>query len=244
MGKYLAFWAAMLPILASGVNADAMSAFARKYNVNCDVCHSKIPQLNEYGLIFKSNGFVIPGQKVRAIPGELPGTKDAGAVGAEPVKLPKVEVKLQPATSGDEKEIKPGKEKGDVALDKLPANLPASEPPATVVYKGSSRDGSLLYTDNPSRKDFVSHGKELPEKRKRAPVAARKAPAIVNKRVERVAVRKEQAPVAEKAETYRSHEECMERQFVKASQPASVQEMMDQLTAAELKCVSYETRKH
>ncbi|AJE04818.1 hypothetical protein GPICK_05090 [Geobacter pickeringii] len=246
MGKYLTFGSAMvlaLALICCGGTADAMSAFARKYNVNCDMCHSKIPQLNEFGMAFRKNGFVIPGQKIKVRLAEPQGSKETGTAGTEPVKLPKVEVKLQTEPSDVDKNAKSDRGEEGEAVDTPPAIPPVKETPPTVVYKGSSRDGSVYYTDNPDRKDFVSGEKERSVRRK-LPVRVMKTRAAKGTGGKSAAERqphvKNLVSVAQKAETYRSHEECMERQFVDVPSPASAEEMMDQLTAAELKCASYE----
>ncbi len=50
-------------------NARALPAFARKYEVNCHVCHTRWPRLNSFGEQFLENGY------------QLPGTADGGLVG-------------------------------------------------------------------------------------------------------------------------------------------------------------------
>jgi len=37
--------------------ADAFPAFARKYNVPCSLCHEAFPKLNDFGQIFRDNGY-------------------------------------------------------------------------------------------------------------------------------------------------------------------------------------------
>ncbi len=49
--------------------ANALPAFARKYEVNCHVCHTRWPRLNFFGERFLENGY------------QLPGTEDGGIVG-------------------------------------------------------------------------------------------------------------------------------------------------------------------
>ncbi len=49
--------------------AQAIPAFARKYNVNCTTCHTAPPILNHYGQRFLENGY------------QLPGTEDGGIIG-------------------------------------------------------------------------------------------------------------------------------------------------------------------
>ncbi len=50
-------------------DAEAIPAFARKYQVNCQVCHTRQPRLNLFGEQFLENGY------------QLPGTEDGGIVG-------------------------------------------------------------------------------------------------------------------------------------------------------------------
>lgn len=49
--------------------AHAIPAFARKYDVNCTVCHTAPPVLNTFGQRFLENGY------------QLPGTEDGGTTG-------------------------------------------------------------------------------------------------------------------------------------------------------------------
>ncbi|MDH5499447.1 MAG: hypothetical protein OEY12_18650, partial [Nitrospira sp.] len=49
--------------------AQAIPAFARKYNVNCTTCHTAPPILNQFGRRFLENGY------------QLPGTQDGGIIG-------------------------------------------------------------------------------------------------------------------------------------------------------------------
>ena len=48
--------------LIAGLYADssAIPAFARKYNMSCNVCHSPFPKLKPYGEDFAANGFQLP----------------------------------------------------------------------------------------------------------------------------------------------------------------------------------------
>ncbi|MFQ6006603.1 MAG: hypothetical protein ACE5OQ_14000 [Woeseia sp.] len=49
-----------------GESAQAVPAFARKYDVTCNACHTRQPRLNAYGQRFLENGY------------QLPGTEDGG----------------------------------------------------------------------------------------------------------------------------------------------------------------------
>jgi len=42
-------------------DAQAIPAFARKYDVNCTVCHTRVPRLNRTGERFLENGYQLPG---------------------------------------------------------------------------------------------------------------------------------------------------------------------------------------
>lgn len=49
-------------------DAEAIPAFARKYNVSCSLCHSVVPRLNAYGEEFAGNGFeLVVGEEPRDI---------------------------------------------------------------------------------------------------------------------------------------------------------------------------------
>ncbi|MFQ5848932.1 MAG: hypothetical protein ACE5IQ_14820 [Candidatus Methylomirabilales bacterium] len=48
-------------------DALAIPAFARKYGVNCNKCHTQIPQLNVDGIRFKQNGYRQPDEEGRVI---------------------------------------------------------------------------------------------------------------------------------------------------------------------------------
>jgi len=40
--------------------ANAIPAFSRKYQTSCSTCHNNFPELNDFGLAFKKNGFKFP----------------------------------------------------------------------------------------------------------------------------------------------------------------------------------------
>lgn len=56
----------LLLLGATASPADAIPAFARKYNVSCLMCHAPIPRLNTFGERFAENGFeFLPGEAPR-----------------------------------------------------------------------------------------------------------------------------------------------------------------------------------
>jgi hypothetical protein len=60
--------ATLLSLFVS-TQAQAIPAFARKYDVNCTACHTAPPILNQFGQRFLENGY------------QLPGTEDGGIIG-------------------------------------------------------------------------------------------------------------------------------------------------------------------
>src|SRR5215469_4042070 len=43
--------------------SDAIPAFARKYNLPCSACHEAWPKLNNFGIVFRDNGFQIGNER-------------------------------------------------------------------------------------------------------------------------------------------------------------------------------------
>ncbi|MHB2008477.1 MAG: hypothetical protein ACYCOX_10580 [Acidobacteriaceae bacterium] len=50
----------LVAVQASAPRATAIPAFARKYHTACPTCHNNWPELNDFGLAFKMNGFKFP----------------------------------------------------------------------------------------------------------------------------------------------------------------------------------------
>src|SRR5262252_8770803 len=47
-------------ILGENPTAQAIPAFARKYQTSCSTCHNDFPELNDFGEAFKKRGFKFP----------------------------------------------------------------------------------------------------------------------------------------------------------------------------------------
>ncbi len=47
-------------MIASSSPSYAIPAFSRKYQTSCSTCHNDFPELNDFGLAFKKNGFKFP----------------------------------------------------------------------------------------------------------------------------------------------------------------------------------------
>src|SRR6516162_2241629 len=84
-----------LVLLVMTPSGKAIPAFSRKYQTSCTTCHNMYPELNDFGEVFKKNGFKFPkddetfvkqdpvmlGSKAQkeafpeaVYPGEIPGT--------------------------------------------------------------------------------------------------------------------------------------------------------------------------
>ena len=50
----------LLVMLASVPKTSAIPAFSRKYQTSCTTCHNNYPELNDFGEVFKKNGFKFP----------------------------------------------------------------------------------------------------------------------------------------------------------------------------------------
>lgn len=58
--KWLGFLSMLTTIQSLSPRAFAIPAFARKYHTSCSTCHNNWPELNDFGLAFKLNGFKFP----------------------------------------------------------------------------------------------------------------------------------------------------------------------------------------
>jgi len=60
VGSVLLLTCVLIWNLASAPRAKAIPAFSRKYQTSCTTCHSNFPELNDFGVAFKKNGFKFP----------------------------------------------------------------------------------------------------------------------------------------------------------------------------------------
>ncbi len=63
-------------------DAAALPAYARKYNLRCNVCHTREPRLNPFGEKFMENGYQLPGTE----DGGLTGKINLGPVSLDPTR--------------------------------------------------------------------------------------------------------------------------------------------------------------
>ena len=60
MASLSAFVVVVWVMLASVPKTSAIPAFSRKYQTSCTTCHNNYPELNDFGEVFKKNGFKFP----------------------------------------------------------------------------------------------------------------------------------------------------------------------------------------
>ncbi len=224
---------ALIPLFCSVDNASAMSAFSRKYKMQCDGCHtSRIPELNEFGVEFYKNGFALAKKDDGTKGGSTPDGAGAADAAAGKGKAPAKAEPGAPATTGT------GEAGEETEAEEPP---PKKELPPTVVYRSKSRDGTVFFTDTPERrKDFLwkqDDGEEPTAAPFEVPVQPKKKKVKASRQQART------ASVKVEKERYRSYEECMERQLVGVEQPDSGREMMEIMMAAERKCSGYQLEK-
>jgi len=211
--------------------------------MRCDECHKKdIPELNEFGISFYKNGFMLPGREVKEKQNEPQETKGESAA------VTAAETSSGTSSKDASEKAVAEKEKTESDEDEKEAAPPPPPPPPTVVYKLQSHDGSVYFTDNPHRKDHMpqkqAQGGEAPTSLSvKGDVPLRKSVQPERSKSLHLSAGKEKVPLSEKPERYRNYEECMERQLAEAPQPGSAQEMMDLFVAAEKKCAAYQTGK-
>ena len=230
-------------LISSSGTVHAMSAYSRLYRMRCDECHKKdIPELNEFGISFYKNGFMLPGREVKEKQNEPQETKGESAA------VTAAETSSGNSSKDASEKAVAEKEKTESDEDEKEAAPPPPPPPPTVVYKLQSHDGSVYFTDNPYRKDHMpqkqAQGVEAPTSLSvKGDIAPRKPVKSEQPKSLHLSPGKERVPLSEKPERYRNYEECMERQLAEAPQPGSAQEMMDLFVAAEKKCAAYQTGK-
>lgn len=233
-------WLTILALLAffcSAGTASAMSAFSRKYKMQCDGCHtSKLPQLNEFGIEFYKNGFVLSKQD------EATKEADQGGVGAQESTGGKgIPVKQESKAPAKDSDSDDGLAADEGEEGEPP---PKKEVPPTVVYRSKSPDGTVFFTDTPERRTDFSWQQENGEKEpteqrtEKIRLPKKKNTAASRQQASRPDGETRAVKVVEK-ERYRSYEQCMERQLINAEQPGSSREMMDLMMAAEKKCAGY-----
>ncbi|MCE5198862.1 MAG: hypothetical protein ABFD54_00250 [Armatimonadota bacterium] len=50
-------------LIGTSTSAIAIPAFAKKYKADCTMCHSNFPRLNDFGTVYRRNGYKLPGHE-------------------------------------------------------------------------------------------------------------------------------------------------------------------------------------
>lgn len=247
--KAIVLWGAGVVVVSLWLCADAaaMSAFSRKYGMQCDGCHSKIPKLNEFGIAFLKNGFTLP---AGVLPPVSIGSRQDREIEPGTPTLSKSEQREVPAgedSARTDTEGGPDRSMGSALEQKAEEEPPPPPPPPMVLYKLKARDGSLYFTDNPRPGVSVQDPAGTPARK-----ASARSPAKTAQKLKATVVRRQLSGISDTARnpestvplSHRSYSECMEHQLVDVPQPGSARELMDILVEAERKCAGYQKGKH
>ena len=129
----------VLLLFSAAAESRAMSAYARNFDMKCGECHKqRIPELNDFGIAFYKNGFVLPGsEQVKA---QTPSSGEQAGIPSDPPDASDTPANKAPETGGAPDE------KGETPTPVPPPEIPL------VIYKGNAGDGSVYFTDNPLSK--------------------------------------------------------------------------------------------
>jgi hypothetical protein len=220
-----------------------MSALSRIMGVPCSKCHTDVPQLTNYGRAFLKS-YVESGGKL-PLPDEKAKKGEVGEA-ARNLSTEEPEKKDSEAIASDRK--------GEGSAKAAEKEAPAKEPePETVVHRGTSKDGSFYFTDNPYRKfgktEEGKGGEDSSRKKKRlaktkqpnseklSVVSARKAASTTKMTRQREPARS--IAVASTPERYRTYEECMEARLSRGAVPETAAEVMERFMNEEQHCSRY-----
>ena len=228
---FFAVWVGF--VLCPVPDTHSMSAFSRKYRLECGACHAKVPGLNKFGVSFMENNFTIPGRDVPRKKHEeksLPaGNVDAGGENAE-----------DGSAGADERQPKAvAGEEGRTNEESSPK--PAIEEDARV-YRRVGKDGVVMFSDIPWP---VGVSIEQKGKRRNAGMNKRSEKGsntliARGKQIPR-AFRLETAPGSknEPAKRYRGYSECMESKLLQGAIPGDAQLAMGIILEAERQCEQF-----
>lgn len=210
--------------LACLSSALAMPQYAKQFKLSCTFCHSKVPNLNEFGTSFLKDNPTPPELK-------LPQTNENNMQSKGDEKL---------ADNTDSGKTPTATENLVYSNNSGSKSILRVNPPApTRVYRRISNDGTQIFTDNPSG-DRLTQKLQKPGADTNKPVAARndKRPIKQIKAQPPVSTKKPDITAKPRvsAVRYRSYEECMEKSLLSQSKPANADEAMRFFVEAEETC--------
>lgn len=205
-------------------SALAMPEYATRFKLSCTFCHSKVPELNEFGASFLKDNPTPPEMK---FPRKDGGNRTSQGAG-------------EPADNKGN--VRPGRVPGDAVDNHDTRDKPTQmveKPPAATVYRWIAKDGSRVFTDNPLMNTVSREHKKKGAVTKKS-VAPRKGHRSVRqpkvKPVSREKRRVDTSRPGVSAVRYRSYEDCMEQILLYRVKPANADVAMGFFLEAEETC--------
>jgi len=244
------FASGLLFILLIAQCVEAREFFSRQYGLECKKCHTRIPNLKEFGQNFKSNGYSL----TKIVP-----KPRATTAGGEPSEgLPQLSSIASTQESAD------SKSKEDSALKMSP-----SPPPDKIehLYRSQGKDGTSIFTDNPLRirgentaRDAKASTSTHLKSRRRVITTSKSAFSGMPPRKDRIILTHSEGTVKTRKRGGPEHavaqqpsslgksrpdnfEACMEKILVEIDQPLNLKGTMELFEMAECSCAPYAARR-
>jgi len=243
------FASGLLFILLLAQCVEARDYFAKQYGLECKKCHTRIPNLKEFGQNFKSNGY--------ALTKRVPQPKVVTAGGEPSAALPQL------SSIATTKESADSMSKDNSALQVAPSPPPEK---TEYIYRAQSKNGTAIFTDNPLRirggntaRDAKASARTSPKSRRRL-MATKSAFAGTPPRKDHEirshsdgpvkplkSGRQEHAVAQQPSSLVKSQPEhfeaCMEKILVEIDQPLNLKGTMELFEMAESSCAPYAARR-
>lgn len=229
---------------------EARDYFAKQYDLQCKKCHTRIPNLKEFGQNFKSNGY--------ALTKRVPQPKVVATGGEPSAALPQL------SSIATTKENADSMSKEDPALQVSPSPPPDK---TEYLYRSRSKNGTAIFTDNPLRiggedtaRDAKTSARTSPKSRRRVITTSKSAFSGTPPRKGHGIRTHSQGPVKllksggqeyavaqQPSSLGKSHpdnfEECMEKILLEIDQPLNLKGTMELFEMAESSCAPYAARR-
>ncbi|MBC8019278.1 MAG: hypothetical protein H7X83_12280 [Verrucomicrobia bacterium] len=237
----------VLFVLLITQDVDARDFFSKQYGLACKKCHTKIPNLKQFGKNFKDNGY--------SLEKRVPRPKETPKSAEPPIAVPQL------APIANTEEGAGSKSKEDSALQK------PSAPPADKIeylYRGKSKDGTAIFTDNPLHNHGGNAARETRNTRI-SPKASRRGTRTSKTAFSVRHLEKDQNSASDSARTGETRgrlepagaqqppspgnaqpvgfEACMEKMLLEVDQPQNVKDMMELFEMSERSCAPYAARR-
>jgi len=242
------FASGLLLILLIAQCVEARDFFAKQYGLQCKKCHTRIPNLKEFGQNFKSNGY--------ALTKRVPQPKAVTTGGEPSALLPQLSSIATTKVSAD------SMSKDVSALEVSPSRPPDK---TEYIYRFQSKNGTSIFTDNPLRIRGENTGRGAKASARTSPKSRR--PAITTQSAFAVTpprkdhgFRYSEGPLKPHKRGGQEHavaqqpsslgesqpdnfEECMEKILVESDQPLNLKGTMELFEMAESSCAPHVARR-